>query len=104
MDAFKKTCLELLEMLEEDEASGHRMDLEKAIVYSQLLEDQDLALEAAWKAYQERPANIDVNRVLADIHIRAGKPGKAKEFLKAAERTNSRNPELLELKDALALN
>lgn len=102
-EAFETTSRELLAMLAEDEASGHRMDLEKAVVYAHLLENYDQALAAVQVAFQDRPDNIDVNRIMADVLIRSGQEDKAAPYLHTASKTNSQKPELLELKHTLAM-
>lgn len=100
---FDQTIEELFEMIADDEASGHLMDLEKAAIYADLLEDYDQALQCARIAFEQRPENIDVNRILADIYFRAGQPEQARPFLVAAGRTNSQKPSLIEMQNALAM-
>ena len=50
----------------------------------------------------EHPKNIDVNNELAWIAYNTKDMAKAKEYLKAAQSTGSKNPELL--KRATAIN
>ncbi|MCB0628944.1 MAG: tetratricopeptide repeat protein [Saprospiraceae bacterium] len=102
-EEFDETVKYLLTMLNEDEAAGHRMDLEKSIVYAKLLKDYDRALATAHLAYQERPNNIDVNRTIAKILIEAGQSEKAKPYVLAAAITNSQKPEFLQLQQSLAM-
>jgi tetratricopeptide (TPR) repeat protein len=91
----KKTAQEVLAMMADDEAKGHVMNLEYAKIYMNLIEDNAKALEYAMKEFEVRPMNIDVNKVLAEIHLNAGDLIKAEEHLALAMATNSQNPELL---------
>ena len=99
---FNQTMETLWPMLKEDTESGHNMDLEYAKLYSDLLGDQDKALEYAVKEYQKRPDNIDVNQVLASIYQRRGDPSAAARYLEVATRTHSRQPGLMKLQQLLA--
>lgn len=101
-EAFENTMKELWAMLKDDTDSGHNMNLEYAQLYSELMKDQDKALEYARKEYEKRPDNIDVNRVMADIYYRRGDSAEAARHLQAATRTNSRHPGLEELRQQLA--
>lgn len=56
----------------------------------------DSAKKYALMEYTIRPKNIDVNNELAWITFHQGDQEKAKEYLKAALATNSKNPELLQ--------
>ncbi|NUO01698.1 MAG: tetratricopeptide repeat protein [Saprospiraceae bacterium] len=103
MAAFETTKKMVLEMLADDVAHGHNMNLEYANVYSNLLGDPDKALEYAKNEYERRPDNIDVNRVLAALYHKKNDTVKATEHLKKAARTNGAHPELLELKQELAM-
>lgn len=93
-DAFEETLEELWVMLKEDTDSGHNMDMEYAELYSELAEDQEKALAYAKKAYDKRPENIDVNRLMGKIYKRMGKDDMAMEHLARASRTNAQYPEL----------
>lgn len=86
---------EILAMLADDERAGHQMALEYAAVYLDLLDNPGKALAYAQKEYEQRPANIDVNRRLALIYYRIGDWFKAQEHLDKALATQSKNPELL---------
>lgn len=88
-------------MLQEDVESGHRMELEYADVYENLEKDLDKALEFALKAYNERPKNIDVNRLLARLYLKKQAYEKAREHLNKAAATNSKDPDLLALQQAV---
>jgi len=94
---------EIFPMLEDDVASGHNMNLEYAALYLDLLQDSEKALSYANLEYKKRPKNIDVNRLLAKIYKSKNESDKAALHTKAAAITNSKHPELLELKATLAL-
>lgn len=99
---FEATMDELWVMLKDDTDSGHDMSLEYANLYSDLSGEQEKALEYALGEYEKRPANIDVNRVLAKIYSRMGKVEEATAHLQKAQATNAKYPELDELKQQLA--
>lgn len=100
--AFQQTMDELWVMLQEDTDSGHDMSLEYANLYSDLAEDHDKALAYALGEYEKRPANIDVNRVLAKIYTRMGNAQKASLHLEKAKATQAQYPELKALTQQLA--
>lgn len=77
-----------------DEAVGHYADRELAYAYLQTNE-KDKALDHALLEYNRRPNNIDVNETLAWVYYSKGEYGKAKEYIKTALKTNSKNPILL---------
>ncbi|MDX1908762.1 MAG: hypothetical protein SF053_17125 [Bacteroidia bacterium] len=85
----------VLQMLRDDEASGHRMNLEFAEVYLDLKGDAETALTYAMQEYALRPNNVDVNRMMAMIHLKRGDAAAAAPYLAVAARTGSRMPELL---------
>ena len=93
---------EIMVMLEDDVQSGHNMNLEYALLYLELLEDNEKSMEYAQKEYAKRPDNIDVNRVMAMISEANGDDDLLKEYVAAASTTNSRNPELVELKKKIS--
>lgn len=93
---------EIFEMLADDEASGHVMNLEYAAIYIDLLGDYDKALEYTMREYNQRPDNIDVNQVLAKIYHLKGDSELAAKHLAAASKTNAQYPDLMELKGELA--
>ena len=70
--------------------------------YSALLEDHDQALVYAMKAYEERPDNIEVNQMMAQIYIQKGMSEEAWKYLEVAFRTSTKDPDLLALKTQLA--
>lgn len=100
--AFQQTMDELWVMLQEDTDSGHDMSLEYANLYSDLAEDHQKALSYALGEYEKRPANIDVNRVLAKIYSRIGETDKASLHLKKAKATKAQYPELNTIAQQLA--
>jgi tetratricopeptide (TPR) repeat protein len=83
---------EILKMMQEDQASGHQMDLELAAVQLRLANDPAAAQESAEKALQARPNNIDVNAMLAEIAYTKGDFPKAQSYMKIAMRTQSQDP------------
>lgn len=85
---------EILLMLADDEANGHKMGIEYATLYRDLINDQEKALEYAKAEYEARPQNIDVNRIMASIYFKQGKIAEANEHIKKANLTNSIDPEL----------
>ncbi|MCP9235046.1 tetratricopeptide repeat protein [Lewinella sp. JB7] len=93
---------EIMVMLQDDVDSGHNMDMEYASLYRDHFEDYDKALEYMQAEYADRPANIDVNRMLASIYLKRGELDKAREHLAKAEITESKHPELSELREELA--
>lgn len=82
-------------MLKEDEASGHTVSLELCRVYTKAGMYAE-ALQQAMKEYSSRPQNIDVNLALAWASYKNNDLTKAKEYLKAARKTGSKDPELVE--------
>jgi len=94
---------EILVMLADDEASGHKMGLEYSEVYMDLKGDLDQALAYAKKEHEARPDNIDVNSRLAVIYYHRNEMNLAAQHLAKARRTNSQNPELVCLDGLLQL-
>ena len=80
-------------MLDEDEASGHLVDLELAKLYVKM-NKLDLAKKHAMNEYAVRPNNIDVNKELAWIAYKENDIPKSKELIKVAKRTGSKDVEL----------
>ncbi len=101
-DELESIEKEIMVMLQDDVDSGHTMDMEYATVYRDEYEDYDKAIEYMLKEYQVRPDNIDVNRVMASIYARQGNLEKAKEHLAKAEATNSKHPDLEDIRERLA--
>ncbi|TXF88406.1 tetratricopeptide repeat protein [Neolewinella aurantiaca] len=88
---------EIFEMLQDDVDSGHNMDLEYAFFYRDHFGDYDKALDYTKKEYEKRPANIDVNRMMASLYLKKGMDSEAASFLEKANATQSKHPELQEL-------
>lgn len=91
----KATYEKVKTMLDEDEASGHSVALEKAKLYTKL-NNFDEAEKYAMLEYKIRPNNIDVAKELAWVQYKKNNPAKAKEYIRLAKSTNSKDPELLE--------
>ena len=97
-EAFNSLIPEILAMLDDDMKHGHNMSLEYAAVYSDLLNDPDKALKYIQEDLNMRPDNIDINRNLAKIYQMKKDPQNSLMYLEKASRTNSKHPELIELK------
>jgi hypothetical protein len=89
-----KIMEEIFVMLKDDEDSGHNMNLEYAHIYLDLLEKPEKALVYAQKEFDKRPANIDVNRILARIYKAKSDQTMTQKYAVAASVTNSKHPEL----------
>ena len=96
-EEMKKMIPEILDMLTDDEANGHQMGMEYADLYLNLLDDPNKALEFAQREYEKRPANIDVNQLMAEILLNLEEYVKAWKHLEKAQDTNSKNPKLMSL-------
>ncbi len=94
-DLAMQTVDEILEMLADDEAHGHVMNLEYAKIYRDILDDQAKAREYAMNEFEKRPDNIDVNLMLSSIYYNMKDWEQAESHLEKAQTTDSRNPELL---------
>lgn len=94
---------EIFLMLAEDEASGHNMNLEYARIYSDILNDQQKALQYVQVEYQKRPDNIDVNKQLASVYVKMQDYEKAKKYFEVAKSTNSNDHVLRELEHQLLM-
>jgi len=77
-----------------DESIGHYADRELAYAYLKV-NNKDKALEHALAEYNRRPQNIDVNETVAWVYYNRGEYAKALPYVKAALKTNSKNPVLL---------
>lgn len=93
---------EVLVMLKDDVQSGHQMQLEYAHVYEYGFRDLETALQYTLEAYQERPDNIDVNRLLAQLYWKLGQTQEANKHATVAASTNSKHPDLISLQTDLA--
>jgi tetratricopeptide (TPR) repeat protein len=90
----QKIWSEVSGMLDEDAASGHTVNLEKARLFTRMGKLDSAQFYAA-REYAARPQNIDVNQALAWIAYKKGDFPKATEYLKVALRTGNKDPELL---------
>lgn len=97
-DELAKECIEELskdaKAGDADESIGHYGDRELAYAYLKI-NDADKALEHAMLEYNRRPDNIDVNETVAWVLYKKGDYAKALPYVKAALKTNSKNPVLL---------
>lgn len=91
----EKLKVDILEMLADDEAKGHKMGMEYARVYMELFGDYKKALEYAQKEYEYRPKNKDVNQLLAAIYLKLEDYSAASTYLNSASKTASTDPELV---------
>lgn len=73
---------------------GHYVDKELAYAYLKINDYED-ALQHALLEYNRRPDNIDVNECVAWVYYCKGEYQNALPFIKAALKTNSKNPTLL---------
>ena len=92
-DKIGRMSKEILDMMADDEKAGHKMGLEIARVYLDLLEDPARALSYAAEEYKVRPENIDINRMMAEIYYLLGDMNKTQEHLQKALQTGSVDPE-----------
>lgn len=77
-----------------DQSVGHYADRELAYDYIKI-KDYDKAIEHALLEWNRRPENIDVNETVAWAYYCNGNYDKAMPYIKAALKTNSKNPVLL---------
>lgn len=91
----KRLAEESLVMMQEDTDKGHKMDLELAHVYLDLLGDARTALQFAKTEYAARPNNIDVNKMMASASYVLGDYNQASTHIAAARATGSHDPETL---------
>ena len=73
---------------------GHYVDKELAYAYINI-NNLDNAEKHALAEYNRRPDNIDVNECLAWVYYSKGDYDKALTYIKAALKTNCKNPTLL---------
>ena len=78
----------------EEDSVGHYSDRELAYAWLKV-KDYDKALDYALAEYNRRPENIDVNETLAWVYYSKKEFSKALPHIKAAMKTNSKNPTLL---------
>ncbi len=102
-EAGQAIMQDVLAMLQDDEKSGHNMDLYYSEIYSEIFNDQEKALQYAMKEYTVRPLNIEVNKQLALIYSRMQDFESAREHLEKALKTNSKDHVLIELQRSLSV-
>ncbi len=90
-----KLIEEIWVMLQDDEDSGHNMNMEYCQIYLDVVGDYDKALEYALTEYEKRPENIDVNKLVAIAYYKKGDYENAQKHIEKASVTNSKNGELL---------
>lgn len=81
-------------MLAEDEASGHRMDRETALLLAAHGIETGDAVARAGAELERRPDNIDAQHTMAYVLFRAGKMEEAKLYADKASRMGTRNATL----------
>jgi len=91
---------EVSRMLDEDEQSGHTVALEKAKLFVKM-NAWDSAAKYVQEEHAARPNNIVVNREMALIQHEQKNIEAAKKHLAIAQRTGSKDPELLALAAAI---
>lgn len=91
---------EVAGMLDEDEQSGHTVGLEKAKLYVKM-SNWDSAAKYVQQEYAARPNNIVVNKEMAQIAHEQNNKEAAKKYITEAQRTGSKDPELLALAAAI---
>ena len=96
----KNKYLDVIAMLGVDEKSGHTVSLELCRVYSKA-GMYDEAIEQGMKEYKQRPLNIDVNQALAWANFNKKENEKARNYIKVALKTGSKDPELLQKATAI---
>jgi tetratricopeptide (TPR) repeat protein len=93
-EGAKKIYQEVITMMEQDAKSGHYVDMEQAMVYLRM-GNNEAALKRAQIEYDRRPMNIDVNHTLAWVLFKSGKTSEAKKYMDVAMRTGKQNALLL---------
>ena len=104
LEEYQSTFDEINVMLQEDVDSGHNMNMEYADLHLELTHEYEEALAFAKLEYKKRPDNIDVNRMLAKIYTAQNDVANAAIHFAKANKTNSKHPDLLQLKQQLAMN
>lgn len=82
-------------MLREDEASGHVMDRELALLYAAHGIKLDEALVRAGRELERRPENIDAQDAMAYVLLRAGKPREAMAYCAKARRLGTKGAAII---------
>ncbi len=91
----------ILAMLNDDTKQGHNMSLEYAKFYLEFFDEPDRALAFLQKDMEMRPENIDINKTLAKIYLAKKDKDNAELYAQKANRTHSKNPELLQIQTNL---
>jgi tetratricopeptide (TPR) repeat protein len=94
--------LGIIEMIEDDAAHGHEVDLDYAVILFDFGNDIEGALEKARNEFKIRPENIHVNTLLARIYAAQGEIDLAKKHLAKATRTGYLGEDLQELQRKLS--
>lgn len=100
-EELKDITQEIFVMLQDDVDHGHNMNLEYANIHLNLLDDPTSALTYVEEEYTKRPDNIDVNRLMAEVHYALEKIELSKAYAVAASSTDSNHPELKHLNNLL---
>jgi tetratricopeptide (TPR) repeat protein len=91
----------IIEMVEDDAAHGHQVDLDYAKILFEMGNDTDEALEMVLREYKLRPENVQVNSLLARIYGAQGKLDLARQHLAKAIQTGYQNRTLAALTNQL---
>lgn len=92
---FKAMIPEIETMFTEDIESGHNMNLEYASFLYSFKGDFKTALEYGLKEYEERPENIDVNKLLAFVYYGMDDTENAKKHIEIALATAKQDADLI---------
>ncbi len=84
-------------MLQEDEQSGHTMDLDIALLYSYHDVNMKEAAERSAKVMRQRPNNLDALHTAALLHYRSDRQQEALRCIKQAKRLGSGSDSMLAL-------
>ena len=91
---LQRTKNKIIDMISEDEESGHNMNLELTQIYMHLFDDFPTAFQMIKKELNQRPDNIDVNRIAALLYAKQCHTQKANHFFQKATQTQSKHPQL----------
>ncbi|MBO9699022.1 MAG: tetratricopeptide repeat protein [Sporocytophaga sp.] len=91
----KKEVQDIVNSIEEGEKAGCNYDLVRARLYSEILEDFDLALIYAERAKERWPENVDLNKVLSLIFYKLGEYEDAGYYLNKATSVQPNEPSLM---------
>lgn len=93
-EKLESTYAGIVEMVEDDKAHGHKVDLDYAIIKLRYGNDPEGALKLAENELEIRPENIHVNATLAKIYAAMGKNDAAQMYYAEATRTGWTDNEL----------